>query len=89
MGLTYGNFGTSVGSPCWAGLIAIVNQGRVAAGGKTLNSAANPTQTLQALYSLPESDFHEITSGYNGFSAGDGLQHGRRARIADCQSVDP
>ncbi len=70
--LTYGNFGTSVSSPCWAGLIAIANQGRVADGGDTLNSVLNPTQTLQALYSLPASDFHEITSGYNGFSAGAG-----------------
>ena len=67
--LSYGGFGTSLGSPCWAGLIAVVNQGRVANGGSPLNSAANPIQTLQALYSLPASDYHDITSGYNGFSA--------------------
>ena len=30
--LSYGYFGTSLGSPCWAGLFAIANQGRVAAG---------------------------------------------------------
>ncbi len=71
-GLTYGALGTSLGSPCWAGLIAIVNQGRVANGGSTLNSTANPMQTLQALYSLPASDFRDITSGYNGFNAGAG-----------------
>ena len=71
-GLTYGNFGTSLSSPCWAGLIAIANQGRVADGGTTLNSGSNPTQALQALYSLPAGDFHDITSGYNGFSAGPG-----------------
>ena len=70
--LTYGNFGTSLSSPCWAGLIAIANQGRVADGGTTFNSGADPTQTLQALYSLPASDFHDITSGYNGFNAGPG-----------------
>ena len=44
----------------------------MANGGTTLNSTANPTQTLQALYSLPASDFHDITSGYNGFNAGPG-----------------
>ena len=60
-GLGYDYFGTSLASPCWAGLIAIANQGRVADGGTTLNSPANPTQTLQALYSLPASDFHDIT----------------------------
>jgi Bacterial Ig-like domain (group 3) len=70
--LTYGNFGTSLSSPCWAGLIAIANQGRVASGGTTLNSGSDPTQTLQALYSLPAGDFHDITSGYNGFNAGPG-----------------
>jgi hypothetical protein len=68
----YGGFGTSLGSPCWAGLIAIVNQGRVADGGSTLNSSGDPTQALQALYSLPTGDFHQVTSGYNGFFAGNG-----------------
>ncbi len=59
--------GTSLAAPSWAGLIAIANQGRVAAGGTTLTG---PTQTLPALYSLPSSDFNDITSGSNGgFSA--------------------
>jgi hypothetical protein len=62
-------FGTSLATPCWAGLIALVNQGRVAAGGTPLDGAPNPTQTLQALYSLPAGDFNDITSGYNGKSA--------------------
>ncbi len=70
--LSYGYFGTSLGSPCWAGLFAIANQGRVAAGRATFNMPTNPTQALQALYSLPAGDFHEITSGYSGFSAGPG-----------------
>jgi hypothetical protein len=62
--------GTSLGAPSWAALIAIADQGRVAAGGTTLNGA---TQTLPALYSLPSADFHDITSGSNGaFSAGPG-----------------
>jgi subtilase family serine protease len=65
----FDGFGSSAGSPTWAGLIAIANQGRVARGGKTLNSPDNPRQTLQALYSLPARDFHRITSGYTGVSA--------------------
>jgi hypothetical protein len=83
--LTYGNGGTSLSSPCFAGLIAIVNQGRVADGGTTLNSTANPTQTLQALYSLPAADFHDITAGYNGFSAQAGYDYvtGRGSPIAN------
>ncbi len=68
----YGAEGTSLATPCWAGLIAIANQGRVAAGGMTLNNSTNPQQTLQALYSLPASDFHDIIKGYNGNSASPG-----------------
>jgi hypothetical protein len=44
----------------------------VTEGNTPLNSSTDPTQTLQALYSLPNSNFHNITSGYNGFSAGEG-----------------
>jgi subtilase family serine protease len=59
--------GTSVAAPCWAGLIAIANQGRVDAGGTTLDGAS---QTLPALYSLSPGDYNDITSGSNGgFSA--------------------
>jgi hypothetical protein len=81
----YPNFGTSLGCPCWAALIAIANQGRVAGGGTTLNSSADPTQTLQALYSLPASDFHDVTTGYNGFfaSAGYDFVTGRGSPIAN------
>ncbi len=83
--LGYDAFGTSLSSPCWAGLIAIANQGRVFSGGSTFNSTANPMQTLQALYSLPASDFYDITSGYNGFSAGAGYDEvtGRGSPIAN------
>jgi subtilase family serine protease len=52
--------GTSAGAPQWAGLIAIADQGRVAASQSTLNGAQ------AALYSLSSSDFHDITSGSNG-----------------------
>ncbi len=58
--------GTSLAAPCWAGLIAIADQGRAAAGGTTLDG---PSQTLPALYSLPAGDFHDITSGSNGAEA--------------------
>ena len=71
-GNLYDVWGTSLATPCWAALIAIANQGLVADGGTTLNSSANPTHTLQALYSLPAGDFNDITSGYNGLSAGPG-----------------
>ncbi len=61
--------GTSLAAPCWAGLIAIADQGRVAAGGTTLDG---PSQTLPALYSLPGADFHDVTTGSNGYTAGPG-----------------
>ncbi len=60
--------GTSLSAPAWAGLLALVNQGSVAAGGSTLNSAS-PTETGQALYGLPQSDYNVINSGTNGYSA--------------------
>ena len=54
--------GTSLGTPCWAGLIAIVNQGRAAIGKAPLTGA---TQTLPDLYELAGADFHDITTGNN------------------------
>ena len=61
--------GTSFSSPAWAGLIAIADQGRALANLGTLNGA---TQTLPRLYELNQGDFHDITSGNNGYSAGGG-----------------
>jgi subtilase family serine protease len=58
--------GTSAGAPQWAGLIAIANQGRALAGQGTLDG---PTQTLPAIYKLAATDFHDITSGNNGYAA--------------------
>jgi hypothetical protein len=55
--------GTSLSAPMWAGLIAIANQGRALQGESSLNGL---TQTLPTLYSLPSSDFHDITTGSNG-----------------------
>jgi hypothetical protein len=61
--------GTSLSSPCWAALIAIADQGMVASGSVSLNGT---TQTLPLLYKLTTADFHDITSGYNGYYAGVG-----------------
>ncbi|HUO06990.1 MAG TPA: Ig-like domain repeat protein [Phycisphaerae bacterium] len=61
--------GTSVAAPAWAGLFAVADQGRVLAGEGTLDSRTN---TLPLLYSAPAADFHDITSGSNGFSASSG-----------------
>ncbi len=60
--------GTSVAAPSWAGLVAITDQGLAAASKSTLSS----TQLLTQLYDLPSSDFHEITSGFNGYDATSG-----------------
>ncbi len=63
--------GTSLSAPAWAGLAALVNQGRAAAGEPNLNSSS-PTETQQALYMLPQSDYNVISSGNNGYSANSG-----------------
>jgi subtilase family serine protease len=60
--------GTSFAAPMWAGYLALVNQQSVANGNKTLGFI-NPS-----LYSIGESssydsDFHDVTTGSNGFSA--------------------
>ena len=57
--------GTSAAAPAWAGLIAIADQGLAVAGKTSLTT----TQTQTELYSLPSSDFHESTSGSNGYNA--------------------
>ncbi len=57
--------GTSVSCPCWAGLIAIADQGRT-------TPLSGNTETLPLLYHLPPSDFHDITTGNNGNPAGPG-----------------
>jgi kumamolisin len=55
--------GTSAVAPLWAGLIALMNQKL----GRSLGYI-NPL-----LYPVPESDFHDVTSGNNGaYSAGPG-----------------
>jgi len=58
--------GTSLATPMWAALIAITDQGLALRGQSSLNGL---TQTLPMLYTLPSSDFHDITTGDNGFPA--------------------
>jgi subtilase family serine protease len=71
--------GTSAGTPQWAALVAIADQGRALDG---LGSLAN-AQAL--IYSLPATAFHDITTGSNGSSAGVGydLVTGRGSPFAD------
>ncbi len=61
--------GTSAASPQWAALVTIADQGRALAGEPSLDGYS---QTLPDLYNLPSSDFHDITTGNNGFPAGPG-----------------
>jgi hypothetical protein len=78
--------GTSAGTPQWAALVAIANQGRALAG---LGSLDGPGQTLPALYQLPDGDFHDITTGTSTgtlqYSAGPGydLVTGRGSPVAN------
>lgn len=73
--------GTSAGAPQWAALVALADQGRASAGKADLSS----TDTLKSIYGMPASNFHDITSGYNGYSAGPGydLVTGRGSPIAN------
>ncbi|MGO9915792.1 MAG: hypothetical protein ACLQIB_13945 [Isosphaeraceae bacterium] len=51
--------GTSLGAPSWAGIIAIVDQGRALAGKGSLDG---PTQTLPSLYALSSTAFHAVSA---------------------------
>ena len=81
-GQGYGVGGTSVGAPQWAGLIALANQGRVAAGLAPLGiaqgaAAGTDFGTNQVLYQLaggtsytnPNGDYVDITTGSNSHPA--------------------
>ncbi|HEX4149532.1 MAG TPA: fibronectin type III domain-containing protein, partial [Pirellulales bacterium] len=78
--------GTSDAAPQWAAITAIADSNRLAAGLGTLDGAS---QTLPALYQLPTSDFHDITSGTTTGSpkysatAGYDLATGRGTPIAN------
>jgi hypothetical protein len=74
--------GTSLGTPAWAALVAIVDQGLAIDGKGSLDGG---TQTIPDLYQLPASDFHDITTGNNGYPAAAGydLDTGRGSPIAN------
>ena len=74
--------GTSLATPLWAGLIAVANQGRVINGFGTLDGRQ---ETLPRIYDMPGADFHDITTGDNGFPAGLGydLTTGRGSPVAN------
>ncbi len=60
--------GTSFAAPMWAGYLALVNQQAVANGNHTVGFI-NPTLYTIGLGSNYGTDFHDITSGSNGYSA--------------------
>lgn len=57
--------GTSAGSPQWAALMGIVDQARMLYGQPIMNSAS----ALTGIYSLTSNEFHDVTTGNNGYSA--------------------
>src|SRR5207249_4469805 len=71
--------GTSAAAPQWSALIALADQGRALTGKGSLGNA----QAL--IYSLPASNFHDITAGSSGYAAGRGydLVTGRGTPIAN------
>jgi subtilase family serine protease len=49
--------GTSLGTPAWAAIVAIADQGRALEGKGSLDG---PTQTIPTLYDISSADFHTI-----------------------------
>jgi kumamolisin len=60
--------GTSFATPLWAGYIALANQQAAANGGSPVGFL-NPTIYPIGVSSSYDTDFHDITSGSNGYSA--------------------
>jgi kumamolisin len=60
--------GTSFASPMWAGFVALANQQSAASGGSAVGFL-NPTIYSIGVSSSYDTDFHDITSGNNGFPA--------------------
>lgn len=56
--------GTSAGAPQWAGLIAVANQGRALVGLSPLDGYSQTLPTIDQ----HGGDFHDITSGNNGYN---------------------
>ena len=61
--------GTSFAAPLWAGYLALVNQQAVANGATKGVGFINPTLYSIGAGSSYDTDFHDITSGSNGYSA--------------------
>jgi subtilase family serine protease len=58
--------GTSLGTPAWAAIVAIVDQGRAVAGRGSLDG---PSQTLPTLYGLAPTSYHSVSgASFGGFS---------------------
>jgi subtilase family serine protease len=60
--------GTSFAAPMWAGYLALYNQKEAAAGHKSVGFI-NPAIYRVGLSAGYDNDFHDITSGSNGYSA--------------------
>ena len=68
-GVTFdGEDGTELAADAFASLVAVADQGLSYDGDAPLDSY----QTLTGLYRAPSYDFHDITTGFNGYSAGTG-----------------
>jgi subtilase family serine protease len=61
--------GTSFATPMWAGYLALVNQQAAANGVTSTLGFINPALYDLGLGPTYDSDFHDITSGSNGYSA--------------------
>jgi subtilase family serine protease len=56
--------GTSLSSPAWAGVMAVINSSRVAAGKSVMNTTA-ANNVFTALYGMA-ADLHDVTTGTDG-----------------------
>ena len=70
--------GTSAGTPQWAGLIAVADQGRALSGRGPLDG---PSQTLPYIYGLPDSAFHVLAR--TGEQPGWNIDTGRGSPVAN------
>jgi kumamolisin len=61
--------GTSFAAPMWAGYLALVNQQYLSNGNTTTLGFINPAIYDIGLGSSYDTDFHDITSGSNGYTA--------------------
>jgi hypothetical protein len=62
--------GTSLGAPAWAGIIALADQSRVTP--LSTNNLTSRTEYNAASGSLYASNYHDVTTGSNGYPAGIG-----------------